>query len=177
MLRQLLIRNIALVDELSLSFERGLNVLSGETGAGKSIIVESVSFLLGGKADKDLIRTGSLKAYVEGIFDVGKHKEALSFLLENAIEPDEGTLIMSREFNISGRSIYRIGGLAVALSAYKQLSMMLMDIHGQHEHQSLLDERKHLAFLDGFGKEDHQTLLKQVQSSYYYYHELEARET
>lgn len=173
MLRQLLIRNIALVDELSLIFERGLNVLSGETGAGKSIIVESVSFLLGGKVEKDLIRSGSLKAYVEGIFDVDNHQEALSFLFENAIEPDDGTLIMSREFNISGRSIYRIAGLAVALSTYKQLSMMLMDIHGQHEHQSLLDERKHLAFLDDFGKEDHQTLLKQVQSAFQSYHQLQ----
>jgi len=173
MLRQLLIRNIALVDELSLSFEKGLNALSGETGAGKSIIVESVNFLLGGKADKDLIRTGSQKAYVEGIFDVIKHQEALSFLLKNAIEPDDGTLIMSREFNISGRSICRIGGLAVTLSTYKQLSIMLMDIHGQHEHQSLLDERKHLAFLDDFGKEDHQALLKQVQITFKSYHNLQ----
>lgn len=79
MLRQLLIQNIALVDELSLSFENGLNVLSGETGAGKSIIVESVGFLLGGKADKEIIRTGSQRAYVEGIFDVNGHQEALSF--------------------------------------------------------------------------------------------------
>lgn len=173
MLIQLLIRNIALVDELSLSFERGLNVLSGETGAGKSIIVESVNFLLGGKADKDLIRSGNLKAYVEGIFDVDNHQEALSFLFENAIEPDDGTLIMSREFSITGRSIYRIGGLAVALSAYKQLSMMLMDIHGQHEHQSLLDERKHLAFLDDFGKQDHQALLKQVNTTFESYHQLQ----
>lgn len=173
MLIQLLIRNIALVDELSLSFERGLNVLSGETGAGKSIIVESVNFLLGGKADKDLIRSGNLKAYVEGIFDVDNHQEALSFLFENAIEPDDGTLIMSREFSITGRSIYRIGGLAVALSTYKQLSMMLMDIHGQHEHQSLLDERKHLAFLDDFGKQDHQALLKQVNTTFESYHQLQ----
>ncbi len=173
MLRHLLIRNIALVDELSLSFEKGLNVLSGETGAGKSIIVESVSFLLGGKADKDIIRSGSSKAYVEGIFDVDNHQEALSFLADNAIEPDDDMLIMSREFTISGRSVYRVGGLAVSLSTYKHLSVILMDIHGQHEHQSLLDERKHLAFLDDFGKEDHRILLKQVQSAYESYFQLQ----
>ena len=173
MLRQLLIRNIALVDELSLSFEKGLNVLSGETGAGKSIIVESVGFLLGGKADKEIIRTGSQRAYVEGIFDVNGHQEALSFLQANTLEAEEDTLILSREFSVSGRSVYRIGGLAVALPAYRQLSSMLMDIHGQHEHQSMLDEKRHLAFLDDFGDQKHQAMVKQVRAAYELFHLLQ----
>ncbi len=173
MLRQLLIRNIALVDELSLSFEKGLNVLSGETGAGKSIIVESVGFLLGGKADKEIIRTGCQRAYTEGIFDVSGHQEALSFIRENALELEEDTLILSRELNISGRNMYRIGGLAVALSAYRQLSSLLMDIHGQHEHQSILDEKRHLAFLDDFGGQEHLAMMKQVKAAYERFHTLQ----
>lgn len=166
MLKHLMIRSVALVDELGLTFENGLNVLTGETGAGKSIIVDAVSFLLGGRADKDMIRAGSTKAYVEGSFDVADNQSALSFLNDAEIEAEEGQITLSREMNVSGRSVCRINGIAVNLSMLKDLSARLIDIHGQHEHQSLLDERNHLRFLDAFGDAAHQRLLLQVRQAH-----------
>ena len=162
MLKQLLIRNVALVDELAVEFDGGLNVLTGETGAGKSIIVDSVNFLIGARADKDMIRSGTDKAYVEGLFVVSGNRTALDFLEENEMEADEGCLILSRELTASGRSTCRIGGVAVNLGLLKAAAATLIDIHGQHEHQSLLNERSHLGFLDAFGDEKHQQLLSKV---------------
>ncbi|MHC1785471.1 MAG: DNA repair protein RecN [Christensenellales bacterium] len=166
MLRQLLIRNFALVEEISLTFAKGMNVLTGETGAGKSIIVDAINFLLGGKADKDIIRTGSAQAYVEGIYEVSSNHDALSFLCENELAADDGLVIISRELNQTARSTCRIAGMAVPLAMLRRLTSSLMDIHGQHEHQSLLDEKRHLGFLDDFGDEDHQTLVLQVRTDY-----------
>lgn len=165
MLKQLLIRNVALVDELNLCFEEGLNVLTGETGAGKSIIVDSVNFLIGGRADKDMIRTGSLKAYVEGVFDISQNQNALSFLIENELEAQDLIISISRELSMTGRSVCRVDGISVNLTILKNLAALLIDIHGQHEHQSLLDERKHLGFLDEFGDENHARLITSVRNS------------
>lgn len=165
MLKRLLIRNVALVDELQLILDRGLNVLTGETGAGKSIIVDSVNVLIGGRADKELIRTGSSKAYVEGEFDVSKNQNALSFLIEHQLDAEDKCIVLSREINQAGRSVCRINGIAVNLTILKNLAAYLIDIHGQHEHQSLLDERKHLDFLDEFGDQKHFQLINEVRQS------------
>ena len=156
MLKQLIIRSVALVDELELAFQDGLNVMTGETGAGKSIIVDAVGFLLGGRADRDMIRAGSAKAYVEGIFDVQENQSALVFLADAQMEAEDGLVTLSRELSQSGRSVCRINGIAVNVSMLKDISSRLLDIHGQHEHQSLLDERNHLRFLDDFGDDEHQ---------------------
>lgn len=172
MLKHLLIRNVALVDELNLSFEKGLNVLTGETGAGKSIIVDSVNFLIGGRADKEMIRTGCSKAYVEGVFDISQNQNALSFLSENELEVQNLSIVISREMNLLGRSVCRVDGITVSLTILKDLASLLIDIHGQHEHQSLLDERKHLGFLDEFGDENHTVLLNLVRKSAKYYIDL-----
>lgn len=162
MLKQLLVRNIALVDELTVSFYRGLNVLTGETGAGKSIIVDSVNFLIGARADKAMIRSGAEKAYVEGIFDIAGNEALKRMLAENQMEPEDESLILSRELSLGGRCVCRIDGTAVNLALLKEVAACLIDIHGQHEHQSLLDEKNHLVFLDAFGDSEHQRLLLQV---------------
>lgn len=166
MLKQLIIRSVALVDELELAFQDGLNVMTGETGAGKSIIVDAVGFLLGGRADRDMIRAGSAKAYVEGVFDVQENQSALVFLADAQMEAEDGLVTLSRELSQSGRSVCRINGIAVNVSMLKDISSRLLDIHGQHEHQSLLDERNHLRFLDDFGDDEHQRLLRQVREAY-----------
>ena len=165
MLKRLLIRNVALVDELHLFLDKGLNVLTGETGAGKSIIVDSVNVLIGGRADKELIRSGSSKAYVEGEFDVSQNQNALSFLIEHELDAEDKCLVLSREISQAGRSVCRINGIAVNLTILKNLAAYLIDIHGQHEHQSLLDERKHLGFLDEFGNQEHFQLINEVSQS------------
>lgn len=174
MLIQLLLRNIALVDELSLSFEQGLNVLSGETGAGKSIIIDAVNFLLGARADKDIIRSGESRAYVEGCFDIRENQAAQAYLQEMALDDQDGLLVLSREIQQSGRSISRIGGVSVNLTQLRGLSALLIDIHGQHDHQSLLDERHHLGYLDDFGDEEHQHMLQLVEQAYEDYSRLES---
>lgn len=175
MLKQLLIRNVALVLELTVIFDRGLNVLTGETGTGKSIIVDSVNFLIGARADKDMIRSGAEKAYVEGVFDISGNQAALDFLSQNDMEADDGCVIISRELNSAGRSVCRIGGMAVNLSLLKAFASSLIDIHGQHEHQSLLNERSHLSFLDAFGDTEHQVLLSNTAQRYKQYHDAKAK--
>lgn len=147
MLNRLIIKNIALIDSLEVDFDSGLNVLSGETGAGKSIIIDSVNLVLGERADRDLIRTGAQSASVEAWFsDVSGVDEILS---EQEIEAD-GELALTRELTASGKNICRVNGTLVTLSVLKALSDRLVDIHGQHEHQSLLSEKNHMAMLDGF---------------------------
>ena len=165
MLVSLTIRNIALMDEMQVEFSRGLHVLTGETGAGKSILVDAVALLLGGRAQKELIRHGEEKARVEGIFDVADCPAVQELLKEQ--ELDEGNeLILSREITAQGRSSCRVNGALLPLSQYQAFTGLLMDIHGQHEHQSLMDEKRHLTFLDATGDEGHQALLSRVQEDY-----------
>ena len=165
MLLSLQIQNIALMEKLNVDFSRGLHVLTGETGAGKSILVDAVALLLGGRAQKELIRTGAEKARVEGLFDIGDCPQAQAFLREQALdEGDEMTLC--REITAQGRSSCRVNGTLLSLSLYQQLTGFLMDIHGQHEHQFLLEERRHLSFLDAYGDEKHQALLQDVKAAF-----------
>lgn len=165
MLLSLRIENIALMDELDIQFTKGLHVLTGETGAGKSIIVDAVVLLLGGKAQKELIRTGAQKARVEGVFDISDCPAAGAFLREE--ELDEGDeVVLAREITSAGRSSCRVNGTLLPIAQYQQLTALLMDIHGQHEHQSLMDERKHLAFLDATGDEGHKQLQEKVKNTF-----------
>lgn len=166
MLEHLLIRNIALFEEASIQFGPGLHVLTGETGAGKSLVVDAVSFLCGAKTDKDIIRLGSEQAYVEGIFQITQQNDILSILEEMTLEQDSDELILSREMNRKGRSVCRVNGMAVALNMYTQLTQRLIDLHGQHEHQSLLQDSKHLRFLDLLGDQAHGKLLETVRAQY-----------
>ncbi|WP_027308265.1 DNA repair protein RecN [Caloramator sp. ALD01] len=148
MLLKLRIKNFALIDELELDFSGGFNVLTGETGAGKSILIDSVSFLVGEKFNREIIRTGCDYAYVEGIFEIKNDK--INYLLrENGIDNDD-YLILAREINQNNKSILRVNGRTTSLSFIREISKYLIDIHGQHEHQSLLDEAKHIDILDSF---------------------------
>lgn len=153
MLIELHIRNFALIDSIDLEFYNGFNVLTGETGAGKSIIIDSVNFILGDKQTKEIIRTGENTAFAEAVFDISDNMRLIELLSQDGIEADD-LLIISREINQSGRSISRINGRTVTVSNLKRISTLLIDIHGQHEHQSLLDEAFHIEILDSFCGED-----------------------
>lgn len=166
MLLSMTIRNIALIKDLTIPFHRGLHVLTGETGAGKSIVVDSVNLLLGTRADRELIRSGSDRAYVEALFDVSGNQAAKDFLGENELEADGDILSISREISLSGRNVCRICGIVMPLALLRKLTASLIDIHGQHEHQSLMDGRRHLEFLDGSGGEGHRKLLGEVAAAY-----------
>lgn len=171
MLQQLSIRNIALIDRVSVAFCEGLHVLTGETGAGKSIVVDAMSLLLGGRADKELIRRDCERAYVEGVFCVSDCAAVAPILDELALTPEDDTLVLSREITRAGRSACRVNGVLVQLAAYKRIASCLMDLHGQHEHQALMDEHAHMVFLDRFGDKAHQALLAQTKAAYEAYHE------
>jgi len=153
MLSELSITNFAIIDELHLRFSPGFNVLTGETGAGKSIIIDAVSLLLGGRADTGVIRAGANEARVEGIFVLRPASQAtiLSLLRENGLEGDrDDTLILAREIRRGGRSICRVNGRAVTLTMLGRIGQQLVDIHGQSEHLSLLRVREHVKFLDRY---------------------------
>ncbi len=163
MLQTLSIKNIALIERLELSFSKGFHVLTGETGAGKSIIIDAVNFVLGERANRDLIKSGAEKAFVEALFDISQSPEILERLEELGIEHQiEDNLIISRELNLSGKSVCRVNGTLVNLSSLKTVTDLLVDIHGQHEHQSLLDVSSHLKFLDAFDRNTISPLLHQV---------------
>jgi len=148
MLNKLIIRNIALVEELEVELAGGMNVLSGETGAGKSIIIDSVNLVLGERADRELIRSGAPKATVEAWFG-GVNDSVADILAAQEIDvwPE---LVLSRELSATGKNVCRVNGTLITLTVLKELSDRLVDIHGQHEHQSLLSEKNHIAMLDAF---------------------------
>ena len=164
MLQSLNIRNVALIERLTIPFERGLHTLTGETGAGKSIIVDAVNLVLGGRGDRGLIRTGTDRAAVEAEFSTDR-PEALRWLAEQEIDAPDGQITLYREITASGRSTCRVCGVPVPLTALRELAALLMDVHGQHENQFLLDERYHLQVLDGTGDEAHQRLLRETEEA------------
>lgn len=151
MLLELSISDFALIDNIRLNLETGLNILTGETGAGKSIIIDAVNMVLGERADTDIVRTGAEKAVVEALFKCDGIDGLDDMLKQLGIEPEQdNTLVLGREIR-SGRSISRINGRLVPLSSIRQLSQNLIDIHGQHQHQSLLDISNHMDVLDQLG--------------------------
>ncbi len=166
MLLNLHINNIALIDELDIAFSAGLNVLSGETGAGKSIIVDSLNLVLGERADRELIKSGEERAVVEAVFDIGNHERVKRVLDKNEIEPMGDTVVLSRELWRNDRNVCRVNGTLVTLATVKQISDLLVDIHGQHEHQTLLHAKNHLAFIDRFGESDIKPLRKEAKTLY-----------
>lgn len=149
MLKSLEIKDYALIDHTEIEFGRGLNIITGETGAGKSILIDAMSLLLGERASVEVIRKGAQKAFVEGFFDVELNKKVRSLLEVNEIEfqPD---LIIRREISLKGSNRCFINDTPVALTLIKQLGDLLVDLHGQHEHQSLLRIESHIGFLDEY---------------------------
>src|SRR4051812_1301489 len=148
MLRFLRIRNLAVIDAVEVEFEPGFNVLTGETGAGKSILVEAVGLLLGGRASADLVRTGEPQATIEAIFET----------------PESPELIVRREISSQGRSRSFINGALATAGALRALSDRLVELHGQHEHQALLDPLTHLPVLDTFA--GHESLVADVRAAW-----------
>lgn len=166
MLLQLSIRDIALIDRLTLSFGPGLTVLTGETGAGKSIIVGSLDFVLGGKFDRDRIAGGAERGRVEALFDISALPRVQSALAEMGLETEDGLLPVCREILQSGRSVCRVAGEVVTVAQLRAVMAPLLDLHGQHAHQSLLDPAKHLQFLDALGDAEHRAATERVRALY-----------
>ena len=148
MLRTLTINNIALISFAEIDFSQGLNILTGETGAGKSIIIDSLNFVLGERADRSLIREGEEEAVVEAEFDnINQITQAI--LKEYEIDFDDG-LILSRKMGVDGKNVCRINGIKVTVSALKSIASSLVDIYGQHENAVLLNSDNHIGILDNF---------------------------
>lgn len=175
MLKSMTVRNIALIEELDVQFHSGLHVLTGETGAGKSIVVDSINLVLGERADRGLIRTGCEKATVEAIFDISDNQHVKDLLSAESLEADGGLMSVFREISVSDRNVCRVCGVIVPLNFLRQITEILVDVHGQHEHQSLLNEHYHLAYLDAFGDDGHQSLRKDTETKYHAWHEAGAR--
>jgi DNA repair protein RecN (Recombination protein N) len=159
MLRELTIQNLAIIEEARIEFRRGLNVLTGETGAGKSLLVGALELVLGERAKGEWIRSGAEEARVEAVFDPQGNEELLSILEEAGLNADDG-LVVRRTVTRSGKNRIYINDRACTLGLLETLGRTLVDIHGQHEHQSLLHTRRHRELLDLFG--GHQALLTQV---------------
>lgn len=164
MLREIAIRNFALIEDLELSFYSGFSVLTGETGAGKSIIIDALGLLLGRRASTDMIRTGADACTVEGVFSV-PNAEARGLIQEWGIEAGD-ELVITREVSAAGRNRCRINGRLVSVSQLAQLGPHLVEIVGQHDSQSLLDPSRHLPLLDAFGGEEHQMELDKLARAY-----------
>lgn len=166
MILSMRMRNIALIEELSLEFGEGLHVMTGETGAGKSIVVDAVNLVLGGRAARELIRTGTDKAWVEAVFDASGNVEVTKWAQAQELDDFDGTVTLYREITRSGRNLCRVCGVVMPLSALKDIAVLLMDVHGQHEAQFLMNSQYHLLFLDAAGGDDYQALLSRVDAAY-----------
>lgn len=160
MLRLLHIENIAVIERAEISFDQGFNILTGETGAGKSIVIDAISAILGERAYRDMIRTGASKASVQAVFsDV----PSLSWFEENGVEYDT-EVVIQREIHLDGKNICRVNGTLVNVTVLRKLGTQLINIHGQHDSASLFDEDNHLVFLDSFA--DNQSLLSDYQAKF-----------
>jgi DNA repair protein RecN (Recombination protein N) len=152
MLEELSVRDFALIERLSVSFTGGLNILTGETGAGKSLLVGAIGFLLGAKADTGVIRTGAEESLVTGVLDVGSNKEALEWLRSRALEPEDGRVVIRRGIKSNGRGSAYIQNQPALRSDLAEFTALLVDLHGQHEHQSLLAPENHRKLLDRYAR-------------------------
>lgn len=169
MLQTLSIKQFAIIDKLEIQFSDGLTVLSGETGSGKSIIIDAIGQLIGMRASSDYVRHGEKKAIIEGIFDIDESKDAISILEDLSIDIDEDFLLVKREIFSSGKSICRINNQIVTLQDLRKVMQELLDIHGQHETQSLLKQKYHLQLLDDYAENQYSDLLQQYKNVFNQY--------
>lgn len=166
MLVALEVRNFGLIDRLELSFGAGLNIITGETGAGKSMLIDAMQLICGGRANADQVRTGQEIAAVDAVFDVTGAPAAQALLAELGLEAAGGQLVISREINTSGRNICRINGRLSTAAVARDVAALLIDIHGQHEHHSLLEPVQHRALIDAYGGQGHKALTDAVRNAY-----------
>ncbi|MEH7391145.1 DNA repair protein RecN [Bacillus sp. JJ1503] len=170
MLTELSIRNFAIIEALSISFDKGLTVLSGETGAGKSIIIDAIHLLVGGRGSAEFVRHGEEKAEIEGLFQFEDPNHPIcKKAYEFGIELEDGMIVLRRDISKSGKSVCRINGKLVTISILREIGSTLIDIHGQHEHQELMDEIKHISLLDQFGGRKISSALLEYQQVYHKY--------
>ncbi|HEL0619054.1 DNA repair protein RecN [Streptococcus equi] len=162
MLLEISIKNFAIIEEISLNFENGMTVLTGETGAGKSIIIDAMNMLLGARASTEVIRHGADKAEIEGFFSVDSNPNLAAVLAESGISMEE-ELILRRDIFANGRSVSRINGQMVTVSTLKKLGQFLVDIHGQHDQEELMRPQLHQHILDSFGDEAFDQLKQSYQ--------------
>lgn len=167
MLQYLHVKNLALIDEIEVEFGRGLNILTGETGAGKSIILGSVNLALGGRYTKDILRQGTRYGLVELTFSVESERQ-IRRLKELDVYPEDGFVTLQRRL-MEGRSVSKINGETVQMATLKAVSAILIDIHGQHEHQSLLYKKNHLAIVDAFAGEETKKQKEKVAETWQQY--------
>lgn len=167
MLSELSIKNFAIIETLSVSFEKGLTVLTGETGAGKSIIIDAIHLLVGGRGSAEFVRHGEQKAEIEGLFQIDTMVHSLYKKMNDfGIEIEDGMVVLRREISSSGKSVCRVNGKLVTISTLREIGSTLIDIHSQHEHQELMDETKHLPLLDQFGLEKIKPALLEYENLY-----------
>ena len=160
MLRLLHIENIAVIEQADILFERGFNVMTGETGAGKSIVIDAISAILGERAYRDMIRTGAARAAVRAIFD---DVPELAWFAENSV-PYDTEVVVQREIYLDGKNLCRVNGVAVTVGILRRLGLQLINIHGQHDSAALFDENYHLTFLDSFAADA--PLLEQYRAQF-----------
>jgi len=163
MIKTLEVKDYALIDQINVEFGKGLNIITGETGAGKSILIDAMGLLLGERASTEVVRKGANKSIVEGIFDVEGNHKVKNLLGENEID-DYPELILRREISLKGANRCFVNDTPVSLSFIKEIGNLLVDLHGQHEHQSLLHTETHIDYLDEFGNYD--DLLTKYKSKY-----------
>ncbi|MCM3665434.1 DNA repair protein RecN [Mesobacillus subterraneus] len=164
MLNELSIRNFAIIESLSVSFNKGLTVLTGETGAGKSIIIDAIHLLVGGRGSAEFVRHGENKAEIEGLFFIeGEQHPCYAKAAEFGIEIEDGMIVIRRDISAGGKSVCRINGKLVTIAVLREVGSSLIDIHGQHEHQELMDETRHINLLDQFGAEEILPALSEYQ--------------
>lgn len=167
MLNELSIRNFAIIESLSVSFNKGLTVLTGETGAGKSIIIDAIHLLVGSRGSAEFVRHGEDKAEIEGLFFIeGEQHPCYAKAAEFGIEIEDGMIVLRRDISASGKSVCRINGKLVTIAVLREVGSSLIDIHGQHEHQELMDETRHINLLDQFGAEEIFPALSEYQHVY-----------
>ena len=176
MLLELNIRNFAIIEKASIRFSEGLNIISGETGSGKSLVSDAIMAVIGGRLSKEDIRFGADKLIVEAQF-IEKTNELPNFIAENGIDIEEdGTIVVSREYNHSGKSVCRVNGRIVTLSFLKEISSRLIDLIGQHDHQKLMSSEKHMELLDSLGEAGLEKLKSEVGLLYSEIMKLEVEE-
>ncbi len=171
MLLEISIKNFAIIQEVSLTFDKGMTVLTGETGAGKSIIIDAMNLMLGSRATTDVIRHGSPKAEIEGLFSLEKNADLEAILTQQGIAVSD-ELIIRREILANGRSVSRVNGQLVNLSVLKEMGPYLVDIHGQHDQEELMRSSHHIGLLDSFGQADFQELKASYQQVFEAYRTL-----
>lgn len=173
MLQELTIKDFAIIQNLNLSFNQGMTVLTGETGAGKSIIIDAVGLLAGGRGSSEFIRHGATKCVLEALFSLEGNTLTYELLKAYDIDSDEETVIIQRDIHRSGKNVCRINGRLVTIATLRLIGESIIDIHGQNEHQELMNPDRHLNMLDHFGDKELIVLKNDFKETYTQYKKVE----